>query len=271
MMSKRLPVIAVFISACLLGAPLQASATAIANSKLDYKNLSITPTAGEISLDGPWFLETFAHADNSLGQIDENFTPGSSPGTVSASAAVTWASATGTASAPNDPPDFLVTGSAQSAVNLTGLGAASAFGSSRSTLFNTFTLSGGGPSVDVQFAIDISGLLNVMTDAFGVFAQTETVFTLEVDGTPILFHNELLSIGPSDSDTRPFSTHLSNTVTLAAFDLDGLPLSHSLLLEAETDPRGMVVPEPPVGLLLITGLAALAAARRRPGLVRLEA
>ncbi|CAH1086144.1 hypothetical protein [Candidatus Nitrotoga sp. 1052] len=271
MMLKRLPVIAVLVVTCLLGAPLQASAMAIANSTLDFKNLSVTPASGEILLDGSWFLETFAHADNSLGQIDEHFTPGSSPDTVSASAAVTWASATGTASAPNDPPDLVVTGLAESDVNLPGSGAAAAFGKSRSTLFNTFTLSGGGSSVDVQFAIDISGLLNVMTDAFGLFAQTETVFTLEVDGTPILFHNDLLSIGPSDSDTRSFSTHLSNTVTLAAFDLDGLPLSHSLLLEAETDPRGMVVPEPPVGLLLITGLAALAAARRRPVLVRLEA
>lgn len=270
MMLKRFPVIAVFVAACLLGAPLQASAMAIANSTLDFKNLSITPVAGGISLDGPWFLETFAHADNSLGQIDEHFTPGNSPGTVSASAVVTWASATGTATVPNDPPDFLVTGSAQSDVNLPGPGAAAAFGKSRSTLFNFFTLSGGGPSVDVQFAIDISGLLNVMTDAFGVFAQTETIFTLEVDGTPILFNREFLSIGRLDADSKAFSTHLSNTVTLAAFDLDGSPLSHFLLLEAETDPRGRI-PEPPVGLLLITGLAALVAARRRPGLVRLEA
>jgi hypothetical protein len=268
MMLKRLPVIAVFVVICLLGAPLQASAMAIANSTLDFKNLSITPTVGAILLDGSWFLETFAHADNSLGQIDENFTPGSFPDPVSASAAVTWASATGTASAPNDPPGFLVTGTAQSDVNLPGPGAA-AFGKSRSTLFNSFTLSGGGSSVDVQFAIDISGLLNVMTDAFGLFAQTETVFTLEVDGTPILFQNDLLSIGPSDSGSQSFSTHLSNTMTLAAFDLDGLPLSHFLLLEADSESAG-AVPEPPVGLLLITGLAALAVARRRPVLIRLE-
>jgi hypothetical protein len=267
MMSKRFPVITVFIAACLLGAPLQASATAIANSTLDFKNLSITPTVGSISLDGPWFLETFAHADNSLGQIDEHFTPESSPGTVSASAAVAWASATGTASAPNDPSDFLVTGSAQSDVNIPGCGPAAAFSNGRGTLFNSFTLSDGGP---VQFAIDISGLLNVMTDACGVFARTETVFTLEVDGTPILFHNELLSIGPSDSATQSVSTHLSNTVTLAAFDPDGLPLSHFLLLEIDSESAG-AVPEPPVGLLLITGLAALAVARRRPVLARLEA
>ena len=260
MMSKRFPVIAVFIAACLLGAPLKTSAMAIANSSLDFKNLSITPAAGVISLDGPWFLQAFAHADNSLGQIDENFTPGSSPGTVSASAAVTWASATGTASALNGVPDLVVTGSAQSDVNLPGPGAAAAFGKSRSTLFNFFTLSDSG---NVQFEIDIAGLLNVMTDAFGLFAQTETVFTLEVDGTPILFQNDLLSIGPSDSATQAISTRLSNTVTLDAG-------SHFLLLEIDSESAG-AVPEPPVGLLLITGLAALVAARRRPIMARLEA
>src|SRR5437016_1356577 len=104
MTSKRLPVLIVFVVAWLLGAPLQAGATAIASSSINFENLAITPAAGAFSLDGPWFLEAFAHADNSLGEIDEHLTPGSSPGTVSESAAVTWASATGSASAPNDPP-----------------------------------------------------------------------------------------------------------------------------------------------------------------------
>jgi hypothetical protein len=277
MTSKRLPVLKVFVAVCLLGASLQAGATAIANSALDFRNLAITPAAGTFALDGPWFLQAFAHADNSLGESADQLSPNlppdflaTSPATVSASAAVTWASAQGAAGAPNVPPDLVVTGSAQSSVNVPGCGPAAAFSKGHGTLFNFFTLSGGGPSVNVQFAIDIAGTLNLLTDICGAFARTETVFTLEVDGQVVLFDDRLREIGHSDALTEQFAQHLTATVTLDAIDSNGDPLSHFLLLEADSESSGFVaIPEPPAGLLLVAGLVAFAAARRRPVLVRL--
>src|SRR5687767_10100581 len=166
MTSQRLPILVVVTAVCLLGAPPQADATAIANSTLDFKNLAITPAAGTFTLDGPWFLQAFAEADNSLGERVEQTTPNLppdflaiSPATVRALAKVTWAEATGSASAPNHPADPVVTGSAKSDVNIPGCGPAFASSKGRGTMFNVFTLTGGGSSVDVQFEIDISGLL----------------------------------------------------------------------------------------------------------------
>jgi len=257
MVSKRLSALSVLLAVWLMGFPLLANATAIAHGDLAFSNLAITPAAGSVTLDGPWLFEAFAQANNSLGQINDQFNSGSSPGAVSASAAVTWASATGAASAPNDPPNLAVTGGAISNVNIPGCVTAAAFSGARGTFFNFFTLSGGGPSVNVTFGIDISGLLNAVTGPCGILAQSEVVFTLEVDGTPILFHQDLLSVGRNDAASRAIATSLSNSVLL---DSD---VSHFLLLEADSESRGQTeVPLPPVGALLIAGLIALAAARR---------
>ena len=262
---------------CLLCVPLQADTTAMGSSTVGFQSLVITPAAGAFSFDGPWFLQGFAHADNSLGESADQLSPNippdflaTSPATISAAAAVTWASAQGAASAPNTPPDLAVTGSAHSSVNVPGCGPAAAFSKGRGTLFNSFILSGGGSNVNVQFAIDIAGALNLLTDGCGVFARTQTVFTLQVDGEVVLFDDRLREIGRSDALTEQFSEHLTATVPLETLDAAGLPLSHVLLLEADSESSGLVsVPEPPAGLLLIAGLAVLGAARRRPVLARL--
>lgn len=248
----------------LLAVPRWAGALAVANSTIGFSNLSITPSAGVVTLDGPWLFETFAHADNSLGETASSpYAFGLSPGTTSAAASVTWANGSASASAKGDPLNPAISGTASASVDIPGCGPAAAFGNSRSTFQNFFTLSGGGNNVDVGFSIDISGALNLLTDACGVFAFTETVFTLEVDGTPGLFDHRWFEIGPSNAyNPPPFSLPLSGTIK------DLVSGTHFLLLQAETDPRGRV-PEPPsLALLLIAGLAALTAARsarRRSG------
>ena len=93
MTPTRLPVFMAFVAVCLLGAPLRAGGTAIANSAVEFKNLAITPATGLFSLDGPWFLQAFAEADNSLGQRVEQTSPNLPPDFLATSPATIGASA----------------------------------------------------------------------------------------------------------------------------------------------------------------------------------
>jgi hypothetical protein len=161
--------------------PSVAAATAIANSMLNFRNLSIVPAVGAVTLADVWLLQAFAAANNSLGESDAQFNFALSPGTTSASAAVTWATGTGTATALGAPPDLIVGGSAASSVNIPCCNPAAAFSEGHGRLSNSFTVDGAGP-VSVQFGADISGVLNVMTDQCGLNAFTQAIFTLSVNG-----------------------------------------------------------------------------------------
>ena len=197
--SRLLWTTALAAAAFFAAVPREAAALAVADSRIGFGNLAITPSAGTFSLVEPWSIEAFAHADNSLGQSDSQFTPAVSPGAATAVASETWANASGRAVASGDPPSLAVAGSASSNVNIPGCSPGAAFSNGRGTLSNFFTPSGGDDSVDVGFAIDISGALNLMTDACGIRAFTETVFTLAVDGLPVLFDLRFHEIGPSDA------------------------------------------------------------------------
>ena len=52
------------------------------------------------------------------------------------------------------------------------------------------------------------------TDALGVLAETETIFSLDLDGESVLFDFNLLSIGASDHDTLSFMQTLSGQRSL---------------------------------------------------------
>ena len=267
MTSKRWPAL-VFIAACLLGLPRPAGATVIANSTIEFKNLTITPGTA-YTLAGLWTLETFAHADNnSPSQNSDDPQSGNSPGSIGSTATVTWASAQGSASAPNNLPDLGIKGSGTSDVNIPGCGSAFVNSNGHGAVFGnpfdpsidppnfSFTIIGGTDPVDVTFSIDIAGSVNLMTDQCGLSASTQTTFHLDVDGSPVLFDVEPFLIGPNDALSAPISTHLSMTVPLD-------PGLHGLRLEADSESSGLnVVPEPPVGVLLLAGLAALAEVRR---------
>src|SRR5437016_2003652 len=174
---KRFLTLLLLATLCL-ALPRPLFATAIAFSNLSFSNLTIAPATGSTTLDDLWFLQAFASANNSLGESDAQFNFGFSPDAISASATVTWATASGTATALGDPPDLDVAGSANSGVNIPGAGSAAAFSTGLGTLSNSFSLSGIDP-VMVLFAIDLTGMLQVLTDAFGLLASTETIFNLQ--------------------------------------------------------------------------------------------
>ena len=171
-----------------------------------------------------------------------------------ANAAVTWADGHGTASAPASPapPDLNVTGTADSHVNIPGcvVGAAQSLG--RGALYNEFMITGGTGTVNVDFSVDIAGALDVFTDECGVFAETEVIFGLELDGTPILFHNDYLYVGNNDSAILSVSESLFDTRTLE-YDVP-----YFLYLEVDSESAGANTPEPSTIALMLIGLGGLA-------------
>lgn len=257
MASKRFLTLLLLATLCLF-VPRPVAATAIANSVLNFSNLTITPATGSLTFDDVWLLQGFASANNSLGGSDAQFNFAFSPGMTAATAAVTWATASGTATALDDPPNLNVSGGAISGVNVPGCGAFAAFSEGTGTLSNSFTISGTG-SVAVQFAVNIAGMLNAMTDGCGLNAFTQTTFTLAVDGgAPILFDLQASTIGPSSSLAQSFSELLTDTVFLDA------GVSHFLILQADSESQGQTqVPEPPSSALLLLGVAVLLWSRRR--------
>lgn len=256
MLFKRFPVAVTFLIFALTGIPQSAWATAIANSALAFSNLQISPVSGTLLF--PWELSTFSEARNSLGELDQDFAADSSPSAVSVDSTVTWADGHGEASAANGPPDLDVTGAAGSSVNIPGSITGEAESLGRGTLVNAFMITGGAGAVEVDFSVDlVDVLLHVLTDQNGVFAETEVIFNLQLDGEPLLFFNDMLSVGPNSDITSTLNQHLTATKTLA-FDVP-----YSLILEIDSESRAFNIPEPSTPVLLLTGIGLLAGFRHK--------
>ncbi len=156
----------------------------------------------------------------------------------------------------------------------TGLGAASAAlfsGSSGATGFvpgalNGFDTSAGRASVsgefeiigttqpvEVTFSAFITGQLNLSSDANGVQGEGENVFSLSINGNPVLFNDQPLTIGPDQTQGATVSETLTDTMLLTP------DTTYSLWVEGDSE--AMVVnsvPEPPAVWLAAEGLALLA-------------
>jgi RHS repeat-associated protein len=229
--------VALLFSASFLLVSFQARATAEATSQLSYNGLFISPSGGIVSLTSNWQASAYAQAG-----VNSQYNTGGSP---FATAAGDFSIATGSASVPG-LPSINVFGGAVASNSIFGQLDASDQATARSTVWNDgFMITGGSGSVNTTFSINISGLLNLFTDTYGQSADAETVFTLQLNGNPVLFNDSLLSIGPNQSQALPISTTLSDSITLQ------YNTTYQLLIEADTESSVLNVPEPGIGALAI--------------------
>jgi hypothetical protein len=254
-----------FAALSALAFPPQSSASALADSNIGFSNLQITPASGTLQLLGNWAVDAFAQAQNSLGEQLPDYQASGTGGPVSADAAVTWAADHGDATAPVTP-DLPVTGHASSLANVPGCPPNWASSQGSSSFANTLQVTGGSGSVSVDMSADISGLLHVFTDACGVRAETQLIFSLEIFGLPdvgggpqnplVLFSSQYLRVGPNSQISLPFGETLAGSATLE-FDK-----AYGFLIQLDSESYA-IVPEPATAALLLPGLAWLARRRLR--------
>jgi hypothetical protein len=244
---------------------LPAAAAVTATSAIRFSGLTLAPAAGTLVLGAQWLLQSFSSANNSLGESDSQFDATFSPQPVATAASVTWANASGSAAAPASPADLGVLANAASSVSIPGCSPATAFSEGHGSLSIPFTITGTG-DVSVQLGAQIAGSLFVMTDACGLNAFTQTIFTLSIDGgDPLvsgLFDRRFLDVGPNSSFLHVFDLSLSRDIVLAA------GVDHFLFLNVDSESSGRQVPEPPIdALLIVVGIGLVATrslfARRR--------
>jgi hypothetical protein len=223
-----------------------ANATAVANSLITLQSLTITPASGSIMLSPT--AQSFAQAQNSLGELVSNSDSGA---TANSTAAVTWANGSGSADS------ILRAASASANVSIPNITAA-ANSVGRGTLFDTaFSITGATGPVSVQFSATFPYAQFLMTDIYGVQATSEVVLNLSIDGSAVLFFDSPLVIGPSTTLVNSGSPTLTNSMTLTAGQ------TYDLYLEIDSESSGInAVPEPAT-LSLLLGGALIPLVRRR--------
>ena len=238
-----IPCLAALGAALVVILPRCAQADATADAQLSFINLSITPGAGTFDLLTNWAGAAYGQA-TVASQYDTGATP---------SVFVTgdYSTASGSASAASP--------SAQSGADASVTGAAADNASGQAWVESAFMITGGTGDVSTVFSAQLIGSLNVLTDAAGQLAQAEAVFSLELNGDPVLFNDQLLSIGASDSQNLPLSSPLNNTVTLQ------YNTPYIIYIETDSEVSVSSVPEPRAAGLLAIGLSLglWAAAKRR--------
>jgi hypothetical protein len=226
----------------------------LAVSSLSFENLTITSASGSISFAGPWTADAFAAAEG-VSTFDISF-----DGITSASAS----SAFGFAQASSGAAPMTLSGAADSEISIPdGAAPSFSFATGRSSLSNSFTVSGGAGSVGVTFSVDLVGQLAVATSELGVMAKAETVFALELDGNPVLFRADSFSIGSEASQSATFATTLVSSQTLE-FDTP-----YFLFVQSDSESSGVsTVPDSPTALTNLTLIGVLVLEtflrRRRP-------
>jgi hypothetical protein len=236
----------VFVRLLLFGLLLGASTTAYADSlsisSLTISNLQFTPTSGTAQFTPTATTARAAVLDNFI-RIIEN-TSNAFP-VAQASANVSFASALATANATTNS----LSGSTSATV-----GACSCTASSFaiSTFTGTLVILGGEGSVDVNISALASLLRNNQTDQFGVRAESELLFDLFVNGSPV-FTFQIDALSPTSGPNRFLL--LQGSQQMAGVVRLQFGVENTIFARLTTGTVAVnEVPEPATVILLVSGL-----------------
>ncbi len=256
-MTYRMFVLALSLVAC------QAMrATVVVNTSLSLTSLTITPSlggdSGSVQIQPGVYGPVFAGVSDSLGDLDTEFNFNfDGPASTSASVPLAGAGAAADGS--------LLTASATSGVNIPGLNANAATNpNANAQLSGTFeivdTTNTGTVPVSVLFSAALATNQSLSTDLQGISASSEVTFQFslpDIPAVPFLSYDNLLTIGPGQSESTTASPTLSGSTTL----LTNTPYSFFLETDSESSGVDSVIPEPSSLFLVIAGLALVAAIR----------
>jgi len=236
------------ILAILCVFPVAVQADIIVSTNLNLTGLEISPSSGTLQVLSPLTASAFAQAQDSLGGLDQQFNS-VDDGTTTASALTFLASANGAASA------AVLDANASSNVNISGI-AAAASSVGRGSLRGSFEIVGATAPVSVGFTAMLQTDQSLSTLALGQSATSEVIFNFNLPdllNQPLLFFDNPLQIGPSDSLSNTASPTLTASVVLQP------NTPYSFITEVDAESSGLnTVPEPSSLLLLLTVLVPCA-------------
>lgn len=241
---------AVLLLGLLLGTASCTYADAISVTSLTLSNFQIVPTSGTITFFSPR-NQALARATNSLNEEALQVVVTESLTTAQASANVTFASASAVA----DPVNS--SGSQNSNATLSGCNC-EAFAVGQTVLQQSFIITGGSGNVEVQFSGLLVMMQSVMTDEFGLLAESNVLAAIHLGSSnvfPPVFST--LTIGPNGSSVSNIQQQLSQILTLqfnTEYRFDVTLSANSRVVNQA--PSG--IPEPASVVLLVSGLGFMA-------------
>lgn len=251
----RVKSLKVFIRVLVFGVFLAASSTAYADNlaitSFTISNLQFTAATGtaQFTLTG---TTARALANNTLGESIDNIS--NTFPVAQATATVNFASAIGTADAATNS----MSGSTSAVVGGCSCTAASF---ALTTFTGTLVIVGAEGMVDVNISALTSQLRHVQTDQFGVRAESEILFDLFVNGSPVFsFQVDLLSPlqGPNLLTLIQGSGQLAGTVRLQS------GVQNTIFARLSTGSVAVnEVPEPATVVLLVSSLGFMTGVLKR--------
>ena len=228
----------------LLGISSTARADALAFTTFSFSNIQFTSQSGT-AVFTPTALNTRALAQNSLGNIQDNVS--TTFPIAQANSSVPFASASGVAVTPNLSVGSSTTADPHGAVTSGSLGVGE--------LTGTLVVNGADGAVTITISALQTFLQHVETNEFGLLAESDILFNVFVNGSPVFslqVDREFPISGPNLLSHVEGSSQISRTFTVQG------GATNTIVIRASTSSIAQsTVPEPTTVLLFVSGLGAL--------------